>query len=185
MKKLLNLFLLILIISFTTILFSCGLSVTPFAYVTFKLNDNQIAYHDSSMYGTHIYIFEDQNKMPDGTLDKYKDNHAGFLVDCDSNAMATISFNSILGVENVDGVRCTLVNLESWYYVQLTVKKDSVMYDANKSLYLNNTLLTKTDKYDNIYDADGLVKFHFENCNLVRSNPNGKINNYVNLLEYK
>ena len=185
MKKILMLVLTILCVFSLTGCFLRGNSVAPFAYARYELTGTQVAYHDSIMYGTNIYIFEDETKVPDINDSKYVDNMAGYRLDCDSNSMINISFKRIMGVEEVDGKKATLVEIEKWYYVEVLVKKSSSIYDDNKNVYLNGTKLEKKGKDDSVYDSDVIRIFHFEDCGLKRSNPNGKINGVVNIIEYK
>ena len=163
----------------------CNFGVTPFAYVSYKLEGDQVAYYDSRMSGTHIFIFEDESQKPDISDPKYLDNHAGYLLDCDSNAMITIRFKRILGVEDVDGTRASLAEIKGWYQVEVLVVKSSSIYSDEKEIYINDKKMETSGKDDSIYDSDVIRIFHFEDHGLKRSNPNGKINNFINMIEYK
>ena len=186
MKKLLLVFLivfsLISVISFSA---CAGSKVTSFAYTSYRLVDNQVAYYDSIMYGTHVYIFEDESYMPNGDDVKYKDNNAQYRMDCETNSIITIRYKRSLGVEEVNGDNATLVETDLWYFIEVSIKKSSSIYSTDKAIYLNGTKLEKNNKNDSIYDYDSLIIYHFEDCGLKRSNPNGKINGVINYIEYK
>lgn len=163
----------------------CGFGVTPFAYVSYKLEGDQVAYYDSRVSGTHIFIFEDESKKPDISDAKYYDNHAKYLLDCDSNSMIMIRFKSILGVEDVGDTRASLAAIKGWYMVEVVVVKSSSIYSDEKEVYINDKKMEATGKNDSISDMSSIKIFHFEDHGLKRSNPNGKINDFVNMIEYK
>ncbi len=174
--------MLVLLVSLS----SCIGNVTPFGYTTFKTKDNQVAYYDSSMYGTHIYIFENESMMPNGNDEKYIDNGALYRLDCESSSIITIGFKRILGVEVLDSTRATLVEMDKWYYIEVSIQKDSSVYSSNKSIYLNGVKLEKNNKNDLISDGEYVIIYHFEDCGLMRSNKNGKIDSsIINVIEYK
>ena len=183
MKKLIA--FITMLVSLISLSACFGGSVTPFAYTSFKTTGDQVAYYTYSIEGTHVFIFENESSMPNGNDEKYKDNNAKYLSDCESNSIITISYKRSLGVEEVDGTKATLVEIDSWYYIEVIVKKNSSGYSPNKAIYLNETKLEKSNKHDSIDDSDSLIIYHFEDCGLKRSNPNGKINNVVNIIEYK
>lgn len=160
-------------------------SVTPFSYVSYELSDDQVAYYSNSVYGTHIFIFEDETMMPDGNLEIYNDNLSQYLIDCDANSIINIEFKRILGVEEVNGKKASLVEIDDWYYIEVTIKKDSSIYSSNKNIYLNGNKLEISNSNDVIYDYDNIIIYHFDDCGLERSNPKGKINDTVNIIEYK
>ena len=187
MKKVIT-SLLIVIIAIVSILtfVACGSSVVPFAYTTYKLEGDQVAYYSSVMYGTeHIYVFEDATKKPNPEDEIYKDNSARYLRDCYSNSCLIVHFKRILGAEEVDGVKADLVDIEKWYYIEVIVFKNTSIYSPEKAVYLNGEKLTIKSENDSEYDGDSIFIFHYDTCGLKRSNPNGRINNVVNYIEYK
>lgn len=185
MKKKVSLLVSLLTLLISIISLSACSNIAPFAYTTYKTIDNQVAYYDSTMNGVHIYIFENESMMPDGSDEKYKDNNELYRSDCVSNAIITIGFKSSFGSETVAGSNTILVDIDKWYYIEVTVKKDSNIYSADKSVYLNNDKLVKSGKNDSIFESDSIIIYHFEDCGLNRSNPNGKIREIINTIEYK
>ena len=156
--------MLICLVTCSICLAACG-KVVPCAWV--KFNTEGTVVYTSDMYGQtgeHIYIYETQE-------------------DLDANNYAiTVKFQPrILGVDTVDGVKTTTVDIGDWHDMTVTIYKSSSYYDADKHVYLNNTQLTPT----NTSNLTNLVAYTFKNVNLVRGNPNGKINGYVNVIEYK
>lgn len=163
-----------------------GLGVTPFAYVTYKTEGTQYAYYDNTMYGsTHIFVFEQESDMPNAEDPEYNDNRQRYLTDCSLAAAINIRFQKILGVEEVNGEKATLVELGSWYLVEVTVYNSTATYSEAKSVYLNGEKLTVKSDKDEIKDTEYIRMFHFEDCGLKRSNPDGQIDGTVNYLEYK
>ena len=155
---------LICLVTCSICLAACG-KVVPCAWVKFKTDG--IVVYTADMYGQtgeHIYIYETQEDL---------DN---------KDYAITVRFQPrIMGVDTVDGVKTTTVDISSWHDMTVTINKSSSYYGEDKHVYLNNTLLTPTSDSN----LTNLVSYTFENVNLVRGNPNGKINGYVNVIEYK
>ena len=149
-------------------------SVVKFAYTTFELSGDQVAFYSSQMVdSSHVWIFENEESMPNANDSKYYDNYAGYKRDCESACIISLGFNKIYGSETVDDTRYALVALDNWYYISAIVYKNKSLYSESKSLYLNDTKLEVKDKYDFIDNTEYYVMYHFENCGLKRSNPKG------------
>lgn len=166
----------------------CDWGVTPFGYATYKTSGEQVLRFSSSMTNsTHIWVFEKEADVPDGNDSQYVDNLAQYRRDCDDACMIEIEFGSILGVEEVDGTKCTLVNMKTYpFSIRITVKKSSSVYAETKGVYMNGVKMEKKTKYDKITDSSSIKIFYFENFEFGRSNANGKINkSIINMIEYK
>ena len=61
------------------------------------------------------------------------------------------------------------------------IKTNSSIYSADKAIYLNGQKVTPT-KAENL---GSLAYITIEDINLIRGNPNGKINGVINIIEYK
>ena len=141
-------------------------TVAPAAWVRLEAGDGKV-YYSTDMYGynsAHISYYENEE---------------------DTRAVIEISFSPrILGPDEVDGVKTTLVDVARFYAMYITVYKNNDTYSPDKAFYLNGaeTPLEPT-RSDDTYSS--FVTFEFENFGLVRGNPGGRINGVVNVIEYK
>lgn len=149
-------------------------SVAPGAWVTLK-TDGGYVYYTSYMYNTshgHIVYYaseEDSEKAADKT------NFGSFDI-------ITITFSPrILGPEVRGETKTTIVDVKSWYEMDVSVNKSHESYSANKKMYLNGMELEPYDTFDSEY----LTIWHYKDFGLIRGNPNGRINDVINVLEYK
>lgn len=166
----------------------CDWGVTPFGYATYKTSGQQVLRFSSTMTNsTHIWVFEKETDVPNRDDPQYVDNGAQYIRDCDGACMIEIEFGSILGVEEVDGTKCTLVNMKTTpFSLRVTVKKSSSIYATEKDVYMNGAKMEKKTKYDSITDSSSVKIFYFENFEFGRSNANGKINkSIINMIEYR
>ena len=144
----------------------CFGSVVPCAWV--KLDMVGYIYYTSYVYGDHIYLYENEENFSN---DKY---HADY-------ELCVHFFPRILGADTVDDVRTTTVDISKNYSMIIYIIKDKPLYSTEKNIYLNGEKLIPVQ----IDDLDTLLCLTFENFTLVRGNPNGSFNNYVNTIEYK
>ena len=164
-KRLSIVFALICLVACSVVLSACG-SVVPCAWVRFE--SDGLVYYTSDMYGQtgdHIYIYETQE-------------------DADAKDYAiTVRFDPrILGLDTMNDVKTQTVDISKWHDMTVIIYKSKTdTYSSSKKVYLNGTALTPSTTSD----LDSLVSYTFKNVNLVRGNPNGKINGYVNVIEYK
>ncbi|MBP5466842.1 MAG: hypothetical protein J6Y43_04710, partial [Clostridia bacterium] len=119
--------------------------------------------------GGHIYLYENQEDAED---DKYH-----------SNCALTVTFYPrIMGADTVDGVRTTTVDMANGNYaMNIYVYKNKSVYSPEKKVYLNGEELVAS--YED--DLEYLVALTFNDFVLVRGNPNGHINGFINVLEYR
>ena len=149
---------------------SCDFGVTPVAYTTFKNDANLYVCYSTDMYGltrSHIEVYQSKEAADE----QYA------IADLD------FRFDRILGPDEVDGQKYTLVDLSSSIRdIYVNVYKSSPLYSASKHIYLNDVQLTPVYTYD----GDTLLSWTFEKANFIRTNPNGKLDySLVNVLEYK
>ena len=158
---------------FVTVVLACSLvacdgGVVPCAWVT--LDAEGYVVYTSYVYATshgHIQLWESEE---------------------DANAQFGTEFIMItfypraMGSETVNDVRTILVDIgDNYLMMSVSINKTKASYDPNKRLYLNGELLTPT----RVNDLDTLLFWEFESPKLVRGNPGGRANGYVNHLEYK
>ena len=140
-------------------------NVVPAAWISVKTEGGYFRY-TTDMYGNasaHVYCYDDEELQ---------------------NKAFEITFSPrILGPEEVEGKKTTLVDVSDKYAMYITIYKASSIYSETKTFYLNDSETsltpTKTDDYET------LVYMEFNDFGLVRGNPNGKINGVINTLEYK
>lgn len=184
-KVLSSVLAIIFLLSCCICLTGCDWGVTPFGYATYKTSDQQVLRFSSTMTNsTHIWVFEKESDVPSGD---YSNNGAQYRLDCDSACMISIEFGSILGVEEIDDTKCTLVNMKTVpFSIRVKINKSSSIYSDTKDVYINDTKLAKKTKYDIITDNQYVKIYYFEDFAFNRSNTNGKINSsIINLIEYK
>ena len=180
MKKIFSIMLLMMVFTLSSCL---GLMVTPFGYVAYKTSGSEFVYYSSSVYGTHVWVFEDESLFPNA--EEYE-QPADFRLACDRNAFMTISYKQILGASDINNVRFQLVELKNWYCVDIIINKDSDSYSPNKNIYLNDEMLEKKLKEDSITDSQYSVFYHFEDFGIKRSNYDGTDHQeIVNYIEYR
>ena len=162
----------LLTLSITTVLlcailfFGCFNKVTPCAWVTFE--SEGYVYYSTSMYGTgrdHIYLYENES-------DAEKSG---------TEALSVVFEPRILGPEEVNGKKATLVDISTTYSMRVYINKKRAIYSPDKSIYLNGEKLTPT----RVDDGEILLCLKYEGFTLERGNPNGKLNGKINILEYK
>lgn len=159
---------LVLALTLSCSLVACNGGVVPVAWVALDA-DGYIVY-TSYMYATshgHIQWWESEE---------------------DANAQFGTEFIMITfypracGADTVNDVRTILVDVgDSYLMMSVSINKGKASYDPNKHLYLNGEMLTPT----RINDLDTMLFWEFESPKLVRGNPGGRSNGYVNHLEYK
>lgn len=170
-KKILNsLITLVCIFSFCFCLTGCfGESVVPCAWV--KLDMDGYIVYTANMYasgGDHIYLYETEEEAAE---DRY---HANYLV-------SVVFYPRILGADTIEGIKTTTVDISSNYSMTIYVNKTRSAYSAEKKVYLNDEEITSSQ----VDDLDVLLCMTFDNFTLVRGNPGGRMNNFVNKIEYK
>lgn len=152
---------------FAICLTSCG--VVPCAWV--KLDMEGYVIYTTHMYssgGEHIYLYESEEMAEDDTYH--------------SNYMIAISFYPrILGPDTIEGQRTTTVDISSESEMHVYINKNTSIYSPTKKVYLNGTPLEPT-RFD---DLSNLLCLTYIDFGLVRGNPNGQINNFINTIEYK
>lgn len=159
--------IIMLIIACASMLSGC-FGVTPCAWVALDMEGYK--YYSSNAYtsgGDHIYLYENEEVAQNDT----------YHTDC----LISIGFYPrILGADTIDGLRTTTVDISGWYEMKVTIKTE--LYSESKHIYLNDNQLTP----NNFYDGGEYFKIlSFENFGLVRGNPGGHLNNFVNKIEYK
>lgn len=163
-NKVLFVFIMLLVCLCAVNFIACE-TVVPAAWVSVNTEGGYFRY-TTDMYGSasaHIYCYDDEELQ---------------------NKAFEITFSPrILGPEEVEGKKTTLVDVSGKYAMYITIYKASSIYSETKSFYLNGAetplVPTKTDDYET------LVYMEFNDFGLVRGNPNGKINGVINTLEYK
>ena len=152
------------------ILASCGETVTPVAYTRFETTGEQFVYYSSVMALDQITVYE--NKAA-----------------CENKEGADITFDFIrcLGRDELNDVPYILVDVSyDEVSMDVTVIKNSSMYDKDKDFYLNGTKLVPTQVIGKNDDEYNFVMFCYRDVNFVRTNPHGHIDaNKVNVIEYK
>lgn len=144
--------------------------VAPTAWV--KLDMEGYVYHTTQMYASniqHIYLY---NSEAESVADA--DSRVNYL-------LAIEFFPRILGTEVVNGEKTTLVDIASGADMQVTINKSASLFSTSKKIYLNDVALEPTS----IQDLSTLYALTFKNVSLTRGNPNGKINGFVNKIQYK
>ena len=166
------------------LLSGCGLGVTPVAYVEYKAENEQVVYYTSYVSGAlpHIFVFDDVSKVPDSS--EY-DQPLDYRMACENNCSMYISFKRNMGKDTVGGRDVLTCDIQTWYYIRVYIKKDSDVYAENKKLYLNGKELSKKGNADYISEDEYGITYYFEDFGLKRSNPNGRMNGVVNVIEYK
>ena len=163
-KKLIALIMTVFFTVTVACVSACG--VVPVAWVSLQTESGYVTY-TSDMYGNtgaHVYLYEDDTR---------------------ENKLMEISFYPrILGHEERDGVETTLVDITNTYAMYITVYKTNTnsIYSADKEIYLNGEKLT-AERSDDTYASFKSMEYH--NFGLIRGNPNGRINDVVNYIEYK
>lgn len=158
----------ILMISF--IITGCFGSVVPVARVHFKQKGGYVHFSTSMYAGAagHIMYYE--------TLEDKENN----------NYTISISFfPRVMGIENVtyDGeeIQTQLVDISDYVDISLDINKNSGIFSSEKSVYINGEKVVPKQ----INDLSNLYCVLIQNVNLKRANPNGKMNDEVNIIEYK
>ena len=169
MKKFVVSLAILVSVMFCSVLSGCG--VVPAAWV--KLDMSGYVVYTSNMYssgGDHIYLY---NTKEEAEADRYK---AAYL-------MSIVFYPRILGADIlVDGKNTTtIVDISGAYSMQITINKTKSLYDANKKIYLNGVELQPATRDD--YDV--LLFLYFNNFTLVRGNPGGQANGFINMIKYE
>lgn len=168
MKKPLN-----VVIVFSLLLFSLSgcFGVVPSAWVSLKMEGGYTTY-TTDMYGNdrdHIYYYQSQEDAKD----------------IENWVIAVNFIPRILGPEEVelDGkkVKTTIVDISTKADMNIYIKPTSSVYSGEKSIYLNGEKLTPSDTVISEY----LCCYYFQDVELERGNPGGKINGKVNIIEYR
>ena len=149
-------------------------SVVPVAWV--KLDMEGYVYYTANMYasgGNHIELYESQ---------------AEFEEMFPQTLIEITFYPRILGADDIEDVgRVTTVDVSrpNQVSMQVVINKlpENSLYSPSKGVYLNGQLLVSNPEYD--YSSDAIVSWMFDNVPLVRGNPNGQFNNFINMLEYK
>ena len=175
MKKIFIGFMLVAMVIVSSLTFvGCG-SVVPGAWTKLEVEglENGKIFYTSHMYasgGPAILYYENPD---DATGDKY-------------NAAYTISISfypRILGADDRNGERTTIVDLSEKQAMSFSVSKTSAIYSPDKSVYLNGEKLTP--ERAGTLDGESLSIMFFDNLKLIRGNPGGHENNIINVIEYK
>ena len=159
----------------TSVVSSCGYTVTPVSYVRYQPSSTEYVYYSSYMYGdvqAHINIYNGQPSDDDG----YK------------HPLITFNFDRILGIDTVEDVKYTLAEYSTRFYsLSVTInKKDNPFYEDSKWIYLNGARLELEDRDDVYYDSEYTRTMFFVNYGLIRTNSTGQLDyTKVNVLEYK
>lgn len=152
------------------VLASCAEPVTPVAYTRFEATGEQFVYYSSVMALDQITV--------------YKNKAA-----CENKEGADITFDFIrcLGRDELNDVPYILVDVSyDEVSMDVTVIKNSSMYDKDKDFYLNGTKLVPTQVIGKNDDEYNFVMYCFRNVDFVRTNPRGHIDDTkVNVIEYK
>ena len=173
MKKFLTLTLALMCFAFCGLLCACE-NVVPCAWV--KLKADGYIYYSSRMYpgsDYHIQLYESEEEF-----------HEQFKQD-----LLTINFYPrILGADDTaDEVRVTTVDVTKPNDVEITVVVNKIapnsLYSPEKHVYLNDEVLVADPEYT--YDGSSIISWTFRNVNLVRGNPGGQFNHFINVIEYK
>ena len=149
-------------------------NVVPCAWV--KLDMEGYVYYRANMYasgGNHIELYESQEEF-DSMFPQ--------------TLIEIVFYPRILGAyDTEDEGRVTTVDVSRPNQVSMTViinkLPENSLYSPSKKVYLNGELLVSNPEYD--YNSDAIVSWMFDNVPLVRGNPNGQFNEFINKLEYK
>ena len=154
---------------FCTFFFSACETVAPAAWITLK-TDGGTVYYSTDMYAStrpHIRYYENEEDEENG------------------RPAIEIEFSPrILGPDEVDGVKTTLVDVAGFYAMYITVFKDRTIYSPDKAFYLNGSE-TPLVPYKTHDEYSSFASYEFEEFGLVRGNPGGRLNGFINVLEYK
>lgn len=142
--------------------------VVPCAWVTLDM-EGYVRY-STDMYGSvngHICLWEDAETAQNDTYN--------------ANYLLKIQFYPrILGPDSINDTQTTTVDISGEYEMIVTI--NASIYSDSKHVYLNGEQLTPSSSYDgSVY----FKQFTYSNFGLVRGNPNGHINNFINTIEYK
>ena len=180
-KKIIISLVLLFAIVCSTMISGCLFdSVVPVAFVKLKTEGTQVTRYTADMASSypHILLFESESDIPNP--DNY-DQPLDYKMACENSCMLYISFKRNMGKDTINDEDVLVCDIDKWYDMSVYIKKSSTIYNANKDIYLNGQKLTPDYKYDGEYH----VSLRFDDFGLVRGNPNGRINNFVNLIEYK
>ena len=159
-------------------------SVVPVAYVHYVIQDEQFVQYTAHVSGAypHIIVYDNETKVPDPN--DYA-QPADYYRACESSCSMYFSFKRNMGKDTIANKDVLTCDIQSWYYMEVVIKKDSGLYSPDKKVYVNGVALTKKGSYDTVTESEYTIIYHFENFGLKRGNPNGQLNNVVNTLEYK
>ena len=160
----------------------CGKMVTPVAYVQFKTEGKQVvvytAYANSS--DPHIYVYDEESDIPVYNGQQPVD----YRRECEFSCALYISFKRNLGEDKEHNA--LVCDIDKWQSMTITIWKDRTTYGKDKRFYLNDKeLVVGQNKIDSFYDDNHFAQYYFEDFGLKRSNPNGRFNNFINIIEYK
>lgn len=167
---------LLLTLPMAILLSSCDFGVLPVGYIRYYGESSEYVTYSSDMYGimeAHITVWKDKEESE-------KDFASPWI---------EFRFNKSAGVDTINEVPYLLADISGNYYsLDVTVtKKDNPLYGEDKAIYLNGEpILLDSNSHNSVNDYENIISFHFEDYGIIRTNPDGKIDETkVNVLEYK
>ena len=163
-KKFLFLSLILaVLVSIPAFLTGCG---TKCAWVALKV-DSGYVYYTSYKYPTshsHIVLWESEEEA--------QEEYA-------NPSMEITFYPCIMAPDTVNEEKATIVDLSQRYHdMNVVIYKDSSIYDANKSIYLNGKKLVADPSYTS--DYDNLVSYMFTDYEISAGTSDK-----INYIEYK
>ena len=141
----------------------CG---TKCAWVALKVDSGYVVYtqYKYPTSHSHIVLWESEEEA--------QEEYA-------NPSMEITFYPCIMSPDTINEEKATIVDLSQRYHdMKVTIYKDSSIYDANKSVYLNGKKLVAKPSY--VYDSESLVSFMFTDYEISAGTSDN-----INYIEYK
>lgn len=169
MRKILSMFIFVAFTLICSLIFvGCDFGVVPGAWIKFKVDGGRVVY-TSNMYasgGPAILYYENSEVVVD-----------------EEYAISISFYPRIMGKDERNGEDTTIVDMSEKQAMKISVRKTSLVYSPEKSIYLNGEKLTPES--NGTSESEYLKIMFFDNLEFKRGNPGGHENNIVNVIEYK